>query len=316
MRSSISSSKPAALFYAKVLVGICALLILSAESLSNYLLKLCSETYARISQQYADAIKVRPAKPDEPISVLMVGNSLLLEGVEVDRLRKLTSGRIRIYPVFLEATGYYDWLYGLRRLFREGSRPQVVVLGLGVDSFLANGVRQDYAPLMFFDAQDILSVASDLKMDNTATSNVLLAHSSVFWDIRGVIRTQILRHTIPHCRELFSLLQSHPAIPPAPEFATIAKSRLERLRQLCEAHGSKLIILIPPTPSSEDAVRRMLIASQMVGADTLVPIDPTVLSATYYQPNDIHLNRDGAKLFTSALATCLRKKIVMAEPVT
>jgi hypothetical protein len=110
------------------------------------------------------------------------------------------------------------------------------------------------------------------------------------------------------------LLQPQPAILPAPEFAAIAKSRLERLRQLCEAHGSKLIILVPPTPSSEDAVRQMMITSQKVGVDTLVPIDPAVLTATYYQPNDIHLNREGAKLFTSALATCLRKTIVIANP--
>jgi len=26
---------------------------------------------------------------------------------------------MRIYPIFLEATGYYDWLYGLQRLFRR-----------------------------------------------------------------------------------------------------------------------------------------------------------------------------------------------------
>jgi len=59
---------------------------------------------------------------------LLVGNSLLLYGVDLDRLHELTSGRMQIYPIFLEATGYYDWLYGLRRLFRQGSRPQVVVV--------------------------------------------------------------------------------------------------------------------------------------------------------------------------------------------
>lgn len=183
----------------------------------------------------------------------MVGNSLLLEGVDVNRLRKLTSDRMRVYPIFLEATGYYDWLYGLERLFRKGSRPQVVVLGLGVNSFLSNGVRQDYAPMMFFDAQDALGVASELKLDRTTTSNLLLAHSSVFWDTRSVIRTQILRHTVPRCRELFLFLKPQPTIPPAPVFEAAVNSRLVRLRALCEAHGAKLIILIPPTLSSEDA---------------------------------------------------------------
>jgi lysophospholipase L1-like esterase len=309
MPSSTSSSKPGALFYAKLLVGICALLIVAFEFLSNFLLKHHSETYARVSRQYAEAVKMRPAKPGEPTSVLIIGNSLLLEGVDVDRLQKLTCSQMHIYPIFLEATGYYDWFYGLQHLFREGAKPQVVVLGVGVNSFLANSVRQDYAPLLLFDMRDSLGVASDLKMDRTATSNLLLAHSSVFWDTRTVLRTQILRHAVPHYTELVSLLKPQPAIPPSQQFQTTANSRLERLRELCEAHGAKLIILFPPTPSSEDAVRQMTLASRKVGVDTLVPIDPTALSVKYYQSDELHLNSEGAQLFTSALATFLPKTL-------
>jgi hypothetical protein len=310
MPSSISSSKHPAIFHAKLLVGICAFLILVFEFVSDFLLKHHSETYARVSQQYAEAVKMRPAKPGEPASVLMVGNSLLLYGVDVDRLRNLTSGQVHICPIFLEATAYYDWFYALRHLFREGSRPQVVVLGLGVNSFLADSVRQDYAPLMLFDLRDSLSVASDLKMDRTATSNLLLAHSSVFWDTRSVFRTQILRHTVPHYQDLVLLLKPQPAIPPVPQFQTVANSRLEQLRALCEAHGAKLVILVPPTPSSEEAVRQMTIASQTSGVDTLVPINPTALSVKYYLSDELHLNPEGAALFTTALAEFLPQTVV------
>ncbi len=309
MRSSISNSKSTPLFYAKVLAGICAFLIVAIEIASDHLLKHHSETFTRVSRQYADAANVRPAKSGEPISVLIVGNSLLLEGVEVDRLQKLTSSQMRIYPIFLEATGYYDWLYGLQRLFREGARPQVVVVGVGVNSFLSNSVRQDYSPLMLFDARDTLHAASDLEMDHTATSNLLLAHSSVFWDTRSVIRTQILCRVVPHCKELFSLLKRQPPVPPAAEFQTMATTRLKRLRELCEAHGAKLIILVPPTPSSEDAVHQMTIAAQRIRVDTLVPIDPAALSARYYQPDELHLNSEGAQLFTSALAAFLPRTV-------
>ena len=310
MPSCTSSSKHRALFYAKLLAGICAFLILVFELSSNYLLKRHSETYARVSQQYADAVKIRPAKPGEPASVLMVGNSLLLYGVDVDRLRELTSGRVRICPIFLEATGYYDWLYALQRLFREGSRPQVVVLGVGVNGFLADTVRQDYAPLMLFDLRGSLSVASDLNMDRTATSNLLLAHASAFWDARSVLRTQILRHAVPHYEDLVALLKPQPAIPPAAQFQSIANPRLERLRTLCAAHGAKLIILVPPTPSSEGAVHQMTMASEKAGVDTLVPIDPTVLPAKYYLSDEVHLNPQGAALFTTALAAFLPQTIV------
>ncbi|HYW98500.1 MAG TPA: hypothetical protein VE822_05265 [Candidatus Elarobacter sp.] len=309
MPSSTSSSEPRALFYSKLLVGISALLIVLFEFLSGYLLKHHSETYHRVSHQYAEAVKMQPATPGQPTSVLMVGNSLLLEGVDVNRLKELTSGQMHICPIFLEATGYYDWFYALQRLFREGARPQVVVLGVGVNSFLANSVREDYVPLMLFDMRDSLGVASALKMDRTATSNLLLAHSSAFWDTRTVLRTQILRHAVPHYRELVLLLKPQPSIPPPEQFQTIANSRLERLRELCESHGAKLVILVPPTPSSVDAVRQMTMAAQRARVDTLVPIDPAALSVKYYQSDELHLNPEGAKLFTTALATFLPRSV-------
>jgi len=124
MPSSISSSKSPALLHARALLGICAILVLFFEVFADYSLKHDSETYARVSQQYAEAVKVRPSRIGEPASVLMVGNSLLMEGIDVDRLQELTSSKMRIYPIFLEATGYYDWLYGLQRLFRQGGGPR------------------------------------------------------------------------------------------------------------------------------------------------------------------------------------------------
>ena len=315
MLSSISNSRRRAFTYAKILFAICAALTISFELLSDNLLKHHSETYARVSRQYGDALRVRHAGPGEPMSVLMVGNSLLLYGVDVNRLQKLTSSQLSIHPIFLEATGYYDWLYALRRLFRDGSRPQVVVLGVGVNAFLSNGVRQDYAPLMFFDLKDASDVASELKFDRTATSNLLLEHSSVFWDMRSVIRMQVLRHTVPHCRQLFLLLKPQPRVPPSPEFNAIANPRLERLRRLCTAYGAKLIILVPPTPSSEDAVRQMTLASRREGVESLVPVDPAVLSVDYYQSDEIHLNSEGAEIFTVALATYLPRRLHGHEPV-
>lgn len=314
-RSLLSNSKSAPLVYIKVLVGICAILMVSFEMLAHYFVKRYSETYLRVSQQYARAVKVSPSRPGEPESVLLLGNSLLMEGLELDRLQELTSNRMRIYPVFLEATGYYDWLYGLQRLFRQGARPQVVIVGLGANTFFENAVRQDYAPMMLFDARDVLDVASDLKLDHTAASNLLLAHSSVFWDTRSVLRTHILTHLIPHCWDLFLLVKPRPVFPPGPELDGIVAARVQTLRRVCEAHGAKLILLVPPTPSSQDAVREMARVSQKAGVDTLVPVDPERLSGRFYKADEIHLNPAGAALFTAALVSDLRKEILIHEAI-
>jgi hypothetical protein len=313
MPSSISGSKSKAIAYAKALAAICALLIVVFEVASVYLLNHRSGTYARISRQYAEALTIRPAGAGEPPSVLMVGNSLLLHGVQLDRLREMTSSRMRVYPIFLEATGYYDWLYALHGLFLRGARPRVVVLGVGVNYFLENGVRQDYAPMLFFNTRDTLAVASDLQLDRTATSNLLLAHSSTFWDTRSAIRTQVLNHMVPHLENLFSLVNQRPAVPEGREFAEMSIPRLQRLRELCEANGARLILLVPPTLASEGAVSRMAASAQAAGVEVSVPVDPAALSAKFYQPDGMHLNRDGAVLFTSALAKDLPEKVMAHE---
>lgn len=305
-----NNPKSMALAYTKALIAVCAILVIAFELSAAYLLEHYSATYTRITRQYEEALKTRPPRAGEPPSVLMVGNSLLLHGVELDRLRALTSSTMHIYPIFLEATGYYDWLYGLRRLFRQGARPQVVIVGVGVNYFLKNGVRQDYAPMLFFDAKDTLALASDLHLDRTATSNLLLGHSSIFWDTRSAIRTQILDHMVPHLADLFLLVNQKPAVPESPEFEEVSILRLRRLRELCEANGAKLILLVPPTLSSENAVNKMAYAAHAAGVDVSVPIDPDVLSARYYQRDGMHLNSEGALLFTSALAKDLPERVV------
>lgn len=310
MHSSIFDSKHPAMTYVKALVGICALIIVALEISSAYLLKHRSITYERISRQYDDALKIRRAGPGEPPAVLMVGNSLLLHGVKLDRLRTMTSSSMRIYPIFLEATGYYDWLYGLRRLFRQGSRPQVVVLGVGVNYLLKDGVRQDYVPMMFLDTKDTFAMASDLHMDRTEASNLFLEHSSIFWDTRSAVRMQVLNHMVPHLEDLFVFLNPKPTVPQGREFEEIAVPRLRRLLELCESNGAKLILLLPPTLSSEGAINQMVYDSHLVGVDVSVPINPTTLSERFYEPDGMHLNPDGALLFTSALAKDLPQRVV------
>lgn len=316
MPSSTSDSKFPAVVYAKALAGICAVLIVALEIFSNHLLTHHSVTYMRISQQYEQALRTRHAEPGEPISVLMVGNSLLLHGVEMDRLRALTSSTMRIYPILLEQTGYYDWLYGLRGLFRQGARPDVVVVGVGVNYFLGNGIRQEYAPMLFFNSRDTLAVASDLHLDHTATSNLLLGHFSTFWDTRTAVRTQVLNRLVPHLEDLFSLINPKPAIPEGREFDDIAIPRLETLHQLCQANEAKLIVLVPPTLSSVSAVGNMTRAARTVGVDLSVPIDPATLSAKFYREDGMHLNPEGAVLFTSALAKDLPQKIASRSSST
>ncbi|HKV60708.1 MAG TPA: hypothetical protein VJO16_02250 [Candidatus Acidoferrum sp.] len=313
MPSSTSNSRHPAIFHAKLLFGFCAIVIVLIELMSHYMLKHHSETYARVSQQYAQALTVRPAGPSDPASVLMVGNSLLLYGVDVNRLSELTSGRVHVYPIFLEGTGYYDWFYALRRLFLRGARPQVVVVGVGLNEFFSNSVRLDYAPLLLFNQWDILGVASTLKLDRTDTADLALDHLSTFWDLRNVIRLQILSRAIPHYKDLVLMLKAQPTLPSPEKFDSLAQARLARLRTLCESHGARLVLLIPPAPSSENAIARLTLDANNAGVATLVPVNPRTLPLNFYLADRIHLNPQGAEVFTSALAADLPKTASQAS---
>lgn len=290
-----------------MLTGLCAISLVAIEVSLTYMLKYHSSTYVRVSRQYDEALKVRPSRPGEPMSVLMVGNSLLLDGVDEQQLQQLTSGALRIYPIFFEDTGYYDWLYGLRRLFRHGARPQVVVVGLDANTSLIDRVREEYAPMVLFDVQDIFDIASDLGMSRTATSDLLLARYSAFWNTRSIFRRRILRRLIPHFEDAFGWREH--TIPTGREFQAMVASRMRTLRELCEAHGARLIFVIPPKLSSESTVREMVGALQQARVEALVPIDPAALPARFYQRDAIHLNPEGAALFTAALATDLSSLI-------
>ena len=306
MRSSISSSEPAPLFYARLLVALCALVLVALECGYSYSLKL-SGTYRRVSRQYADAVQSRPARPGEPVSVVMVGNSLLLDGVDVDRLQQLTAESLRVYPLFLEGTAYLDWFYGLRRLFHRGASPEVVIVGLGMDGLLDNAVRQEYVPRLLFGAPDVLAVSSEAGLDRTVTSSLLLAHWSAFWDMRHVIRVQILT-SVPYFERLYlsdlwSDLKAKRVVPVGPEGEAAAVARLQRLRDLCERHGARLLdsgashAIVAGRGPPVDARR---VQGGRRGADA---VNPATLPARFFRPDEIHVNEDGAAMFTAALAS-------------
>src|ERR1700686_5693851 len=113
---------------------------------------------------------------------------------------------------------------------------------------------------------------------------------------------QVLNYMVPHLENLFSLVNQKPAIPEGREFAQMTIPRLQRLREMWEANGAKLILLVPPTLASENAVSQMAAAARAAGVDVSVPIDPAALSAKFYQPDGMPLNRAGAILFRSAWA--------------
>jgi len=62
--------------------------------------------------------------------ILLVGNSLLNEGVDFPQFTADMPTKWRIKRLVIESTTYIEWYYGLGRIFRDGARPDLVCLML------------------------------------------------------------------------------------------------------------------------------------------------------------------------------------------
>jgi hypothetical protein len=277
------------------------ILLLVVEMLSMKLLSWRSETFQRVSAEYSAAVSLRQALPGKPANVLLVGNSLLLEGLDINALQDQLAGRIRITPIFLEATSYYDWLFGVRRLLRHGSRPDIIIVGLQARAFVESKVREDYSPMMLFDLIDIFSVARELGISRTETVGLVASHYSVFWDIRSDLRKQLLREAIPGFENLLVLAKSRASLPGGVYFTEIATKRLAALRDLANQYNSRLMILVA-TVQTPEPERELVAAARRAGVDISVPVGSGSLSNDCFKSDQLHLNAEGAQLFTAAVA--------------
>src|SRR5437667_5102049 len=148
MRSSTSGSdampKASLRHGAWALVAGCLTVGLAAEAAARIGLDRVSKVQRRVADEYRLAREIGCDRRAERIHVLVVGNSLLDEGVQFDRVRIGVGAGCDVRRLVVEQTFYFDWYYGLRRLFREGARPDIVVVVLTPSQWVTRDSRGDY----------------------------------------------------------------------------------------------------------------------------------------------------------------------------
>ena len=148
MPLSISSSDPAATQSRATraliwLLCILALLYGLVELAAGVGFPRISRIQRRITGEYRQARTLGPVQNGKP-TLLLLGNSLLLEGLNYPKLRAGLAPEYEVSRFIVEQTQYFDWLFGLKRLFREGSRPRIVLLCLSTNHLLSPAVRGEY----------------------------------------------------------------------------------------------------------------------------------------------------------------------------
>jgi hypothetical protein len=209
----------------------------------------------------------------------------------------------------VENTSYLDWYYGLRGLFRQGAKPDVVVLVLNPTQLTSNSFNGDYSARFLVAPQDLPSFSRSVGADGNRASSLWLANVSAFYGARAEIRTWLMGRLLPG---LTSLFRTSPR-PSGGDVGAVASERFTELRELCLQNAAQLLVVLPPA-RRDAGVDGITQAAAQADVHVLIPIAPGVLPPSNYADN-FHLNATGAGIFTPALASSLKHALSPAFEV-
>jgi hypothetical protein len=285
-----------------------ALILLGLEVGSPWILTHLSRTERRVESETQAAHTLRPFTPDGRPTVLLVGNSLLLEGVQFDALRDNLSSEYAVSRFAIEQTHYLDWYFGLRRLLEEGSRPSVIVLTLATDQLASRFTLGESFARRQMSLSDFPLTVRQAKLDKTTSSAYLFAHWSNWLADKGFLRQDVLILLVPNFRGLAARIADHgPHVNDPSVLLGMAQQRLPQLHDLAQTYGVRIVLLVPPTLRQDHSQE-----VQELGDKAGVPI--WVLSPPgEFPPNlfsdGFHLNDRGSEIFTARLANRIHTAI-------
>jgi hypothetical protein len=309
MRSSTSSSEASAAALARsggqhrraiamTLAG-AALFWAGLEATTYFGLRAASKIERRTDAEHAAARALRPGGRGGVPTVLLMGNSLLLEGVEYPRIRKDAEQHVRLTRFAVENTAYNEWYFGIRKLLAEGSRPNVLMLCLSPSQLIGNSIGSDYARHHFFLPGDLYAASRAAGYDLTEASSLAFSRLSFYYARRNTLRSILLSEIAPSYWRMAHALTARAArFPASAEVERIAEERLRALSDEAAKAGSRFVLLIPPGFSEGE--REIAAAGARAGVQVMAPIHQREMPASYFS-DGFHLNADGARVFTKAL---------------
>ncbi|NOT07120.1 MAG: hypothetical protein HOP28_02850 [Gemmatimonadales bacterium] len=319
MPSSIFSSDPSGgppqdrRLFAGILALVCVLAA-GLEVATRFVVLDASRLQRRIESALAEAKTIRPS-PAAP-SVLVVGNSLLLEAVNPDSMRALVGQTMDVRLLPIEQTTYFDWLYGVAHLLEKGSRPDIVAVVLPRVHLLNDGIWGPYSVFRLVSARDLLALARDLDLHPTVITSYALAEVSEFYGARTELRGVALRALLPGIEQLAPVFGGFgrgapPKGRPLVDTLAIARERMRRMKATVEEGGSRLVWVLPPAgvlDSTFDAGRDQVLRA---AREAEVPVMALDHSSTYGADafsDGLHLTPAAAGRFTASFVEGLRRR--------
>lgn len=281
------------------------IIFVGLELSSPVILAHLSNTERRITTEMRQAQVLRSATPDGRPTVLLVGNSLLLEGVQLDSLRDGLVSQYAVSRLGIEQTHYLDWYFGMRRLLAEGSRPNLIVLSLATDQLASPlSLGESFAHRQML-ARDLPMVVRESNLDRTDASSYFFAHWSNWLGEKGFIRQCVMILLVPHFRQLAGRIADHdPRVDDPKVLMNRAQERLPELRALAQQYQVHIVVLIPPTLHEDHSAEIQKMGNQL-GVPVWVLSPPGEFPRQLYR-DGFHLNAQGSAIFTERLSQQIR----------
>jgi hypothetical protein len=266
----------------------------------------CINSYGRrVEAEYAEAAGLRSGGEGKQKSVLIVGNSTLQCGVDVHDLRNQIQPDLDAHALALDSSMIEDWYFALRELFRKGAHPDFIVLVLPPGHVANVTPPPDDVSHYLLGTQDILLLRRAEAIGSTALSNILFAQCSTFFGRRNTLRLLVKNRLFPGFQTMAHRYMLRNL---TPDYTPVS-GRFREINNLCAQHGVRLLFVVPPTHQESDTLgtRMVLEAAESAGVPASVPVPNAELSDDKYA-DGYHLNREGQRIFTAALAQFLRKQ--------
>ncbi len=295
-----------------MVVLIAALLawLLLLEVAMRIALPRISETQGRIETDERLARALQPRAAQGARTVLLIGNSLLEQGIDRDQLQQSLRPEYAIAYYPIESTTYLDWLYGLRRLFAEGSAPAVVVLCISGRQLLSNATYGETFAYRLLQARDLPRLMRDSHLDLMTASAYLFALKSAWLGERTAFRLGLLQKWLPRADLLAAHVTDVNPLPLLVNQDTLGRAlgRLQTLQVLARAHGATFVYLVPPSLNPGDIGAALALRARAAGIPVVMPYQPAEMPRIRFA-DGLHLNALGAADFTARVGPALRETL-------
>jgi hypothetical protein len=302
--STSSSNSRAARWALGAFLAMAVVYLLGLELATRRKLAPISRIHNRMYDEYQVAKTLRPSPNGR--TVLLTGSSLLNASIDVPMLnREIGPNGIVVRRWLVESTSYYDWWYGLRRVFSEGARPDEVWLTMAPQEVVTNDYLGEFGAYYVYRTEDLPDLVRTLSIPPTQASGLAVASFSEFYGFRNDIRKVLIGRLLPGFGDLRLLLigKKPPLNIPSNEVVSRARQRLVRIKELCRQNGANLHYVVPAS-----GVVSFLEEVKEAAKQADVPVwEPAPLGT--YSSKDFgdgyHLNLDQSPGFTHKLATMI-----------